>query len=162
MVCCYFQHFTCCDQNILHLSVGLNFVYHPLPNIFRSPKMFSIRCGCVRFVVLFGFLDYRQCCDFWSGCVFLIAHVDTVYLDLFIALSAYNRFCDRSKFDMISWSVFMLYTKHLLVHRWSCLLASDVPAGAPLRCWAKVEVKDGRSAGLSCYTILHVIRPVLF
>ena len=35
-------------KNILRLSVGATFVYRPLPNSFRSPKIFSSRCGCVR------------------------------------------------------------------------------------------------------------------
>ena len=50
IVCWHLQCSTGCVQNILYLSVGVIFVYHLLPNIFRSPKMFSIRCGCVRWI----------------------------------------------------------------------------------------------------------------
>ena len=50
MVCRHFKCSTCCAQNILHLSVGVTFVYCPLPNSFSLPKMSSIRCGYVRWI----------------------------------------------------------------------------------------------------------------
>ena len=86
----------------------------------------------MNFVVLFGVPDYRQCCGFLANRVCFPGHIDTMYLDFFVAFSAYNRLYDISNFNVKSLSRFVLYNKYLQAHGWSWLFASDIPFGVSL------------------------------